>query len=160
MLDLQPPLYTWRLLFYKTRMNKVHIMKKFGTLFLLIVLFLSACGNNSSSTDSAPLALATVPPEFAGKTNPLDASAATSGAEVFRSNCVSCHGEQGKGDGIASGSLDPKPANLAVVSAQASDDYLFWRISAGKPGTSMVAWKGILDEEQVWQVVAFIRTLK
>ena len=136
------------------------MMKKFGTVILLTLLLLTACGSNSSSSDSTPLPLATVPPEFAGKTNPLDASAATAGAEVFKANCVSCHGEQGKGDGIASGSLDPKPANLAEVTKQAGDDYLFWRISEGKPGSSMVAWKVILDEEQIWQAISFIHTLK
>ena len=135
-------------------------MKKLSLLFLLAALFLTACGGNSSSSDSTPMTLATVPPEYAGKTNPLDVSAATAGAEVFKTNCVACHGEQGKGDGIASGSLDPKPANLAEVTKQVSDDYLFWRINEGKPGTSMVAWKSILTEEQVWQVVSFIHTLK
>ena len=134
-------------------------MKKLGTLILFVVIFLAACGGNSPSSDSA-VAFATVPPEFAGKINPLDVSSATDGAEVFKSNCSACHGEQGKGDGIASGSLDPKPADLAKVGTQVGDDYLFWRISEGKPGTSMVAWKGILDEEQIWQVVTFIRTLK
>lgn len=150
----------WRLLLKETLTNKVYIMKKFGAVILLVLLLLTACGGNSSSSDSTPHSLATVPPEFARKTNPLDASAATEGAEVFKANCVACHGEQGKGDGIASGSLDPKPANLGEVVKQAGDDYLFWRISEGKPGTSMVAWKGILEEEQIWQVISFIHTLK
>jgi mono/diheme cytochrome c family protein len=61
---------------------------------------------------------------------------------------------------VASGSLDPKPKNLAILQETAADDYLFWRISEGKPGTSMVAWKGILTEEQIWQTVSFIRSLE
>ena len=135
-------------------------MKKFGTLILLGLLVLTACGNNASSSNASPIPLATVPPEFAGKTNPLDANAATEGANVFKANCATCHGEMGAGDGIASQSLDPKPANLVDLSRQVDDDYLFWRISEGKPGTSMVAWKGILTEEQIWQAVTFIRILK
>jgi mono/diheme cytochrome c family protein len=71
-----------------------------------------------------------------------------------------CHGAQGHGDGPASGSLDPQPKNLAILQQSVGDDYLFWRISTGKPGTSMVAWKGILTDEEIWQVVSFIRTLK
>ena len=134
-------------------------MKKFGYLILLGFLVLSACGSNSSS-NSTLTPIETVPAEYAGKTNPLDVNAATEGAEVFRSNCISCHGERGEGDGIASQSLDPKPANLIDVSKSVDDDYLYWRISAGKPGTSMVAWKGILTEEQIWQAITFIRTLK
>jgi mono/diheme cytochrome c family protein len=71
-----------------------------------------------------------------------------------------CHGSQGHGDGPAGQALDPKPRNLAELQAKAGDDFLFWRIREGKPGTSMVAWKGILTDEQTWQVVSFIRTLK
>jgi mono/diheme cytochrome c family protein len=86
--------------------------------------------------------------------------AAREGEKVFQTNCQACHGPQGHGDGPASGSLDPRPKNLSVLQESVSDDYLFWRISEGKPGTSMVAWKGILTEEQIWQTVSFIRSLE
>ncbi|HAV78233.1 MAG TPA: hypothetical protein DCX53_12865, partial [Anaerolineae bacterium] len=82
------------------------------------------------------------------------------GAKVFQTNCETCHGPQGRGDGPAGQALVPRPRNLADLQAVASDDYLFWRISAGKPGTSMIGWKGILNEDQIWQAVVFIRTLK
>jgi mono/diheme cytochrome c family protein len=42
----------------------------------------------------------------------------------------------------------------------AGDDFLFWRVSAGSPGTSMAPWQGILTEDQIWQVIAFVRTLQ
>ncbi|MBI5838542.1 MAG: cytochrome c [Chloroflexi bacterium] len=132
-------------------------MKK--VLFAVMVaaaFVLAACGGGSS----APATLAPVPADFAGKTNPLGADAAAAGAEVFKTNCESCHGPQGHGDGPAGEALDPKPKNLPDLAAIATDDYLFWRISTGKEGTSMVAWKGTLTDEQIWQVVAFIRTLK
>ena len=135
-------------------------MRKVVAWVLLSLLLLTACGGNASSSETTSQTIATVPPEFAGKANPLDAGAATDGAAVFKNNCSTCHGEMGAGDGIASQSLDPKPANLVDLSRQVDDDYLFWRISVGKPGTSMVAWKGILTEEQIWQAITFIRTLK
>lgn len=134
-------------------------MKKLLVLWVSIALVTTACGGTSSS-NTASSTPEGIPPEFAEKANPLGAGAAADGAKVFQSNCVACHGETGAGDGVASQSLDPKPANLAELSQQVGDDYLFWRISTGKPGTSMVAWKGILTDEQVWQVVTFIRTLK
>lgn len=130
-------------------------------LFLLLVgsLLLAACGAPSqSSNEDEPLA--TVPADYAGKANPFGSEAAAQGAEVFKSNCEMCHGPQGHGDGVASQSLDPKPKNLAVLQKSVGDDYLFWRISEGKPGTSMVAWKGILTEEQIWQTVSFIHSLE
>jgi mono/diheme cytochrome c family protein len=137
-------------------------MKRLTLLVVLGIFVLTACGGAvaDSSGQGDGGALQSVPAEFAGKTDPLGTDAAVEGAKVFKSNCEMCHGSQGHGDGPAGGSLDPKPKNLAVLQKSAADDYLFWRISDGKPGTSMVAWKGILTEEQIWQVVTFIRTLK
>jgi len=132
------------------------------TLFVVLGIFLlAACGSASSSTEQSDTGtLSPVPAEYAGKTNPLGPNAAADGANIFKTNCEMCHGPQGHGDGRAGGSLDPKPRNLAVLQKSAGDEYLFWRISDGKPGTAMVAWKGILSEEQIWQVVSFIRTLQ
>ena len=134
-------------------------MKKILFFVLAGVLVLTACETSSESSASTE-PLATVPAEYAGKTNPYGADAAAEGAKVFQSNCEMCHGPQGHGDGHASGSLEPKPKNLAVLQESVGDDYLFWRISDGKPGTSMVAWKNILTEEQIWQAVSFIRSLE
>lgn len=124
---------------------------------VLTAVILTACGGGGSSDSTA---LAPVPAEYAGKTNPLGADAAAAGAEVFKTNCESCHGPQGHGDGPAGVALDPAPKNLADLQARAGDDYLFWRIATGKEGTSMIPWMGILTEEQIWQAVAFINTLK
>lgn len=123
---------------------------------VLAALALAACGGGSNAVAT----LAPVPAEYAGQANPLAADAAAAGAEVFKTNCESCHGPQGHGDGPAGVALDPAPKNLPELAAQAGDDYLYWRINTGKEGTSMVAWKGVLTDEQIWQAVAFIRTLK
>jgi mono/diheme cytochrome c family protein len=139
-------------------------MRKIIFVMWVGVLFLTACGGNSSSatreSENANATLAPVPAEYAGLTNPLGTDAEQAGAELFRTNCEMCHGSQGYGDGPAGQSLEPKPGNLAQVQSKAGDDYLFWRVHDGKPGTSMVAWKGILTDDQIWQVIAFLRTLK
>ena len=134
-------------------------MKRFLLVVLvLIVSVLTACGKSGGSENVEEIP--PVPGEFAGRTNPLGADAAFAGAEVFDGYCASCHGESGHGDGPAGASLQPAPKNLAELQTQVGDDYLFWRISTGKQGTAMVAWQGILTDEQIWQVAAFIRTLK
>jgi mono/diheme cytochrome c family protein len=136
-------------------------MKNFFFVLLVCAVLLAACGaNESSSNVDENATLAPVPTEYAGLTNPLGAEAAEEGAAVFQTNCETCHGPQGHGDGPAGQSLDPRPRNLAELQTQVGDGYLYWRIHDGKPGTSMVAWKGILTEEQIWQAVSFIRTLK
>lgn len=136
------------------------IMRKMILIIVVGVLFLAACGGGEDSASSENATLAPVPAEYAGLNNPLGEDAAAAGAQVFRANCEMCHGPQGHGDGPAGQSLDPKPRNLASIQSAAGDDFLFWRISEGKPGTSMVAWRGILTDEQIWQAVSFIRTLK
>ncbi|MBC7878638.1 MAG: cytochrome c [Anaerolineales bacterium] len=125
---------------------------------LLSALILTGCGSSNENGTQ----LDSVPAEYSGKTNPFgaDAEAVAAGKDVFLSSCQTCHGPQGHGDGPASGALNPAPKNLAELQAAVEDDYLFWRISTGKDGTSMIAWEGILTEEQIWQVVSFIRTLK
>ncbi len=130
-------------------------MKKI--LFVVLSLFafvLSACGTPAAATPEA------IPAEFAGKTNTLGADSATAGAEIYKTYCLACHGEKGAGDGPAGVGLSPKPKDLPELAATVGDDYLFWRIAKGKPGTSMVGWQGTLDDEKIWQVVSFIRSLK
>ena len=122
-------------------------------------MFLMSCASDTAATATSTT-LEAVPQEFAGQTNPYGAEAATSGAEIYQSYCATCHGETGLGDGVAGAALVPLPKNLVELQPQVQDDYLFWRIHEGKSGTAMVAWKGILTDEQIWQVVSFIRTLK
>ncbi|HJS18147.1 MAG TPA: cytochrome c [Anaerolineales bacterium] len=136
-------------------------MRKVLLLVLASLLMMAACVSGLDTSDPDEIGtLAVVPAAYAGKSNPLGTEAEVAGAEVFETNCVMCHGPEGHGDGPAGVSLQPRPKNLAVLKESASDDYLFWRISEGKPGTSMLAWKSILTEDQIWQAVSFIRSLE
>jgi mono/diheme cytochrome c family protein len=133
--------------------------KNLSAVLVLTVFILAACGSSGNKAVAVGTPVP-VPAEFAGQTNPLGADAATAGAEIFKNNCAACHGEQGHGDGPAGAALNPAPRNLSALAAIVGDDYLFWRVSAGKAGTSMIGWKGVLTDEQIWQVVSFIRALK
>ena len=135
-------------------------MKKVLFLVTALSLLVTACESSTSAASNPDATLAPVPAEYAAKTNPLGADAVAAGAAVFKTNCSACHGAQGHGDGPAGMALNPPPKNLAELQATAGDDYLFWRINTGKDGTSMVAWKGVLTDEQIWQVIAYLHTLK
>ncbi len=137
--------------------------KKLFVLLAVLVLAsltLTACGGGTAKKEEPK----PVPAEFAGKTNPLGADAAAAGMEVFSLNCASCHGETGKGDGPAGASLDPRPADLVAEQASLKDDFLFWVISEGGSAAglspSMASYKDLLSEEEIWQIVSYIRSLK
>ncbi|OGO38541.1 MAG: hypothetical protein A2W35_16010 [Chloroflexi bacterium RBG_16_57_11] len=132
---------------------------------LVFILVAAACGGSASDSNTLDIERPAPPAEYAGKTSPLvDAGAAVgAGKQLYTANCVSCHGEQAMGDGPASNSLNPKPKPLAFEMKSLKDDYLFWRISEGGAfspfASAMPAWKGILSQDEIWQVIAFLRTL-
>ena len=86
----------------------------------------------------------------------------TRGEAVYRSNCASCHGNLGRGDGPMARGLEPKPANLAdahALSDQSPLDY-FRRISIGVVGTAMPAFETRLSPEDRWAVALYATLLR
>jgi mono/diheme cytochrome c family protein len=78
------------------------------------------------------------------------------GAALFAANCASCHGPAGRGDGKASASLLPKPANLAA--ARFSDERLSSVLWNGVAGSAMPPWRQ-LPTEDLRALVAYIHSL-
>ena len=93
--------------------------------------------------------------------NPLTdiASAADSGKITYKKICSVCHGNSGKGDGIAAAGLNPKPANHTSVEIQKqSDGAIFWKTTTGRP--PMAGYEKTFTAAQRWALVNYIRTLK
>ncbi|MCP9447945.1 MAG: cytochrome c [Nitrospira sp.] len=81
-----------------------------------------------------------------------------SGREIYVNTCMRCHGIDGKGRQDIH--LVPPPADLTAARVQNRlDGGLFKRIHGGKPNTAMGAWQHALSDEEIWDVVAYIRTL-
>jgi mono/diheme cytochrome c family protein len=103
-----------------------------------------------------------VPGEVAGAPNPLPADDATrkAGRDLYVRHCASCHGDTGRGDGAAGRLLNPPPADFGqhMQPGQHSDGQVFVWIRDGFPGTAMPGWGEQLSEEQIWQLVTYVRT--
>jgi mono/diheme cytochrome c family protein len=147
------------------------VKKSIWLLLGLIVIFaviLSACATAkpAENAEAGEAVDQAIPAEYAGKTNPMESNtdAVAAGKTVYEANCLSCHGETGAGDGPAGASLNPKPGDLIEVAANDSVDRIFWRVSEGGMmapfNSSMPAWKGVLSEDERWQVISYIKTLK
>jgi mono/diheme cytochrome c family protein len=81
------------------------------------------------------------------------------GAKIFKTRCMVCHGAKGKGDGIGGKALSSKPQNLTLSLVQSqTDGEIFWKITNGR--NDMIKWGPILSEQQRWDVVNYVRTLK
>ncbi len=91
--------------------------------------------------------------------------AAETTAVLFQELCSVCHGVGGKGDGPSAQGLEPKPADFTncKVMAKDSDEVLLKIIKGGGQSvgrsTVMPAWGDSLSEQQIGELVKFIRGL-
>ncbi|MDF0642470.1 MAG: c-type cytochrome [Nitrospira sp.] len=114
-----------------------------------------------------PRKTAKAPDGFLSMTNPLPASTGTihAGKTLFLKTaqpvaCVMCHGELGDGKGFMGAALVPPPRNFTCgpMMKDIPDGQLFWIIKNGSPGTGMMSFAALPDD-QVWQLIHYIRTL-
>jgi len=137
------------------------------------LLFLFACGPSEPSQPPAA-----TPPAPAPAPAPVEAPATTPAAPVapaaadpargaaqYQLLCSSCHGPRGAGDGPAGQNLVPRPAhhNDGAYMNALSNEYLFRVIKEGGAAVGkspmMAPWGGALSDAQIWDVVAYLRTL-
>ncbi len=105
-------------------------------------------------------------PEWFFKEKALKPHAAA-GRVLFEQTCVPCHGTAGEGNGPGSVGLTnvwgqvARPADLRVDHHRSGPNRedLFRTISMGLDGTPMVGFRGALQDEQIWELVAAIEAL-
>ena len=98
---------------------------------------------------------------------PFDLSSAAiieKGNKIFheKGTCFTCHGDTGKGDGIAAASLDPSPRNFTnpQFAKMRTPGEMLWVLKNGSPGTGMIkAVPDMITEEEGWQAIAYERSL-
>ncbi len=95
--------------------------------------------------------------------NPLPYSAATlkDGKEAFGQYCFVCHGLDGQNTGVPfAENLSPPVPSLASKQVQAySDGQLKWIIENGIAPSGMPASHGILNDDEMWSIVVYLRHL-
>ena len=104
----------------------------------------------------------TIPDTAAAEKNPLAASASVlkKGESLYKSNCVSCHGPKGLGDGPDVDKKDRanRPANL--TQSRNPEGIVFYKIWNGREAPKMPAFKSRMTNDEVWATVAYVVSLR
>ena len=142
----------------------------------IAIALLCACGGGETQpkpaapppTPASPPAATTPAPAPAPAQPPTPAKVepdASRGAALYATNCSTCHGPGGDGDGPAAAALVPKPAKHsdgAYMNAL-TNEHLFKVIKEGGAAVGksplMAPWGGTLNDAQIWDLVAFVRSL-
>ena len=94
-----------------------------------------------------------VPPELA------DAARIRNGLRIYREKCLQCHGAPGVApDDLAFG-LTPAPASLVATAREWEAPEIYWVVKSGIKMSGMPAWEYRLSDQEIWDVVAFVRRM-
>ena len=102
-----------------------------------------------------------VPANFKSMKNPVAQSdgSAKVGMALYTKNCASCHGKTGLGDGVKARTLKDSPGDFSKADFQKqSDGDLFYKTKTGRG--EMPKYEGKLTDDEIWNLVNYMRTLK
>jgi len=90
---------------------------------------------------------------------PRSAESVARGRQLFQKTCAVCHGPEGRGDGVAAAALPQRPDDLSRIAPPPifPDGVVAYRIINGVK--MMPAFKATLSENEIWDLLNFIRSL-
>lgn len=81
------------------------------------------------------------------------------GFRIYREWCVMCHAPPGRPAPPMAKGLNPEAPDLVEAAEEMSPAELFWVTRNGIRFTGMPAWAATLSDAQMWDAVAFMKTL-
>jgi len=80
------------------------------------------------------------------------------GELVYTDACLSCHGADLRGDGPLANTMDPPPADFSAphTYVHPDEDLVYW-VKNGKQGTGMPAFDNTLTDQEIRDVLAYIK---
>jgi mono/diheme cytochrome c family protein len=145
-----------------------------GAVLMLALLLLPALGVmrlglmpvNADGTHSSleakimPLVLhASIARHASEETNPIPLSEDNlrSGVATYKAMCARCHSTPQGNPSVYGQSFYPPAPQLSGGMPNYTDSQLFWTIKHGIRNTGMLAWGGLMSDEEIWQIVGLLK---
>jgi mono/diheme cytochrome c family protein len=80
------------------------------------------------------------------------------GKMLFQSNCVQCHGIDGRGDGEEAAKLSPAPTDFRLHMPLHTDPQFYGFIHDGYQGSAMPAFGSAFSQDDIWNLVNYLRS--
>jgi len=81
----------------------------------------------------------------------------TAGAKAYETHCALCHGGAAAKISPMRDKFSPPAPQLINKIPHDEDAWLFWVTKHGVRMTGMPSWTGVLSDEEMWGVIAFIK---
>lgn len=155
--------------------------KFYGVLYIILLVFLIDLGAEYVKTldynklFKAPTLLAMdtnmrvplpvkkgaiTPPVDVGKFSTPNPELIAKGKELFNTNCASCHGETGQGNGPAGAALNPPPRNFVNPQTWKNGpkiSQMYVTLQEGIPNTGMASFS-IIPPEDRFAIIQYVQT--
>jgi thiosulfate dehydrogenase len=87
----------------------------------------------------------------------LTAANLSEGAEEYEEHCAFCHGGAKAKISPMRDKFNPPVPQLVDRIPHDDDAWLFWVTKHGVRMTGMPSWDGVMSDEEIWKIVAFIK---
>src|SRR5688500_15334644 len=135
-----------------------------GAVVLAAAIFVTACQrpDNAAAASTPGFLDVTLPPH-----PPATPAVLARGKELYDVNCAHCHGEKGDGAGYGAPFLVPAPRDFVAAQYKfrttasgqlPTDEDIFRTISRGATGTGMPPWQYLLDDNDRWALVDYVKS--
>ena len=91
--------------------------------------------------------------------HPAATGDSNNGKARYEQYCVVCHGPRGLGDGPMAKATSPPATRLTTPEVRNKTDQDLVAVIADGKGGIMPAWRGILTDQELRDVVAYVRSL-
>ncbi|HXY15737.1 MAG TPA: cytochrome c [Terriglobales bacterium] len=78
------------------------------------------------------------------------------GMKIYTMNCSLCHGTLDNKPSLLEKSFYPPPPQLILDPLDDPEWHIYYAVSRGVRYTGMPAWRHVLNDEDMWKVVAFL----